>query len=289
MRLNGSTIGPYQNADLINLALPGIYSLNEANLLKQQGFWKTNAFPPAYVSLINSFSLANRVYVSTYAELYSAINNASDVTQTAIILSGVTFRPGSTEALTLDLGSTQASAVIADLGKPITFICAPGQTIIEWTSSSNSRDGPMFYFTNSSSAIYGAYLRRNNNGNTLTYTVSFTRGPGGLGSVNNCVFAEINANGNWSRNYAPSTNSYTINYCSIFVSENSLTDNSTSAAASWNYCACNWAKTGSTPWLNSIENVSYNSDFTITGNSTQGVYAGTYAWDKDAVTVTATL
>jgi len=289
MRLNGSTIGPYQNVNRINLALPGIYSVNEANLLNQQGFWKTNAYPPDYVSLINSFSLENRIYVSTYAELSAAINAASGVTQTAIILAGVTFRPGNTESLILDLGGTQASAAIADLGKPISFICAPGQTIIEWQSSVASRDGPIFYFTNASTAIYGAYLRRNNNGNTLNYSVSFTRGPGGLGTLNNCVFAEVGANGNWTRNYAPSANFYQINYCSIFVQENSNGDNNTSAGASWNYCACNWAKTGSTPWLNSIENVSYNSNFTITGNSTQGVYAGTYAWNTNAVTVTAVL
>ena len=211
MRINGSTIGPYNNTSLKNLALPGIYTTNEANLLKQQNLWKTNAYPPAYLALINSFSLANRIYVSSYDELATAINDASSVTQTAIILSGITFKPGAGATTILDMGGTGSSTVITDLGKPITFICAPGQTIIEWTFSTNSRDAPMFYFTNSASAIYGAYLRRNNNGNSVNYTVSFARGPGGLGTVSNCVLAEINANGNWTRNYAGTgTNTYPL-------------------------------------------------------------------------------
>jgi hypothetical protein len=149
----------------------------------------------------------------------------------------------------------------------------------------------MFYFTNSASAIYGAYLRRDNNGNASNYTASFTRGPGGLGSVNNCVLAEVNTNGNWTRNYAGTgTNTYQINYCSIFVQENGGSDFNSAAGASYNYCTNNYAKgTGTTPWLNSVENVTYNSNFSITGNSTQGVYAGTYAWDRNITTVTAVL
>lgn len=274
MRINGSILGPYQ------LIGSGMYSITEANLLVSEGSWMPTAYPTAYLSLIDTFSLENRIYVETYTELVSAINAASAVTQTAIILSGGTFTPGGGEAVTLENPGTGASAVVADLGKPISFICAPGQTIIEWTASSNSRDGPMFYFTNASSAIYGAYLKRNNNGKTLNYSTSFTRGPGGLGYVYNCIFREMNANNNWSRNYAPSATAYQINYTSIYVNANGLADFSSSAGSSYNYCTNNYQKgTGTTPWLNSAENVSYNSNFSITGNTTQGVYAGTYAWN----------
>jgi hypothetical protein len=282
MRINGSVLGPYQ------LIGPGMYSITEANLLVSEGSWKPTAYPPAYLSLINSFSPENRIYVEDYNDLVTAINATPAGTQTAIILSGETFTPGPGQALPLDLGGTGASAVIADLGKPITFICAPGQTIISWTSSTTSRDGPMFYLANAASAIYGAYLKRNNNGKTLNYATSFVRGPGGLGSVNNCIFREMNANNNWSRNYAPSVvNSYQINYTSIYVNANGLSDFTSSAAASWNYCTNNYVKgTGTTPWLNSVESVTYNSNWSITGNTTQGVYAGTYAWDPAMTFIT---
>jgi len=281
MRINGSVLGPYQ------LIGPGMYSITEANLLVSEGSWLPTAYPAAYVSLINSFSSENRIYVENYDGLVTAINAASAGTQTAIILSGDTFTPGLGQTLPLDLGGTGASALIADLGKPISFICAPGQTIISWTASTNSRDGPMFYFTNAASVIYGAYLKRNNNGKISSNSTSFTRGPGGLGVVNNCVFREMNANNNWSRNYAPSANSYQINYTSIYVNANGLSDFNSSAAASWNYCTNNYVKgTGTTPWLNSVENVTYNSNWSITGNTTQGVYAGTYAWDPLMTTIT---
>jgi hypothetical protein len=275
MRINGSILGPYQ------LIGSGVYSITEANLLKSEGSWKPSSYPTAYISLIDTFSLENRIYVETYTQLVAAINAASAVTQTAIILSGDTFIPGGGEALTLNMTGTGASAVVADLGKPISFICAPGQTIIQWTAATTSRDGPMVYFANASSAIYGAYLKRDNNGKTLNYSTAFVRSAGGLGYVYNCIFREMNANNNWSRNYAPSgANSYQINYTSIYVNANGLSDFSSSAGASWNYCTNNYAKgSGTTPWLNSAENVTYNSNFSITGNTTQGVYAGTYAWD----------
>ena len=146
----------------------------------------------------------------------------------------------------------------------------------------------MFYLENSASAVYGAYFKRNNSGKTLNYSTSITRGPGGAGAIYNCIFSEVNLNNNWSRNYAPSTNTYSINYCSIYVGAAGMADfNHSAATASWNYSVCNYTKgTGTTPWLNSAENVVYNSDFTITGNSTQGVYAGTYAWQSALTRVT---
>lgn len=278
MRINGSILGSAKNFDT-SAEVNGIFNIDEAQLLSRQGNWGGSSFPANYLSLISTFSTVVQVY--NYTDLYNAVQAASGVTTTAIVLNRGTYSLSLGESLLVDLGGTGSSSLLGDLNKPIKFICAPGQVTLEWTASSNSRDGPMFYFENSESAIYGAYFKRNNNGKTLTYSTSITRGPGGAGAIYNCVFGETNSNNTWSRNYAPSPNTYSINYCSIYVGGNGLSDFHNSAAASYNYCVCNYTKgTGTTPWLNSAENVVYNSDFTITGNSTQGVYNGTYAWDS---------
>lgn len=283
MRINASLVGELKT--YTSSTLSGVYSVTESFYLEKSNTWNSFAFPIAYSNLINTFS--DIVYVTNYNDLKTAVNNASSNTPTAIVVGAGYYTSLDTSGLLVDQTSTGASAMIGDLGKPISFICSPGQVVFDWISTLVSRDGPMFYFTNPSSAIYGAYLKRNNNGKTNTYSVSFTRGPGGRGILQNCILGEYNANGNWTRNYAPSgTQDYQINYCSIYVNENGSGDFSSSATASYNYCVCNYARgTGTTPWLNSAENVTYNTDFSITGNSTQGVYAGTYAWDSSQVTV----
>lgn len=289
MRTNGSILGTYQN--LVTTPRPsGIYSLNEVNTLVKQNAWEYSYFPSAYNDLIDTFPSANRTYVKNYSELYAAVQSAPSGTSTAIILGKGTYELGTTTLpLLADIaGGTGADALLSDAGKPITFICAPGQVLFSWSRlDGGGRDAPMFYFTNSSSAVYGGFFKRDNGGTVNSYSASFTRGPGAVGNVYNCVFKEINANGNWSRNYlGTGTNTYTINYTSIWVGENGMADYSNSAGASWNNCTNNWAKgTGSTPW-SGPENVSYNSDFTITGNTTDGVYAGTYGWYQPKTTLT---
>jgi len=289
MRTNGSFLGTYQN--LVTTPRPsGIYSINEVNTLVKQNAWDYSYFPSAYNGLIDTFPSENRVYVKNYSELYAAVQAAPSGTSTAVILGKGTYELGTTGLpLLVDVGGgTGACALLGDTGKPITFICAPGQVLFNWSrlDSADSRDAPMFYFTNSSSAVYGGVFKRDNGSTANAYSASFTRGPGAVGNVYNCVFKEINANGNWSRNYAGTgTNTYTINYTSIWVGENGMNDNNSAAGASWNNCTNNWTKgTGSTPW-SGPENVSYNSDFTITGNSTDGVYAGEFAWYQPKVTL----
>jgi hypothetical protein len=292
MRRNGSFLGTYQNIIAPNNTIvtgpfpSGIYSINDVNTFVQQNSWEYSYFPLSYQNLIKNFydlyGASSITYVYNYTQLYNAVQNASaSVADQAIVLHRGTYEIGSSGLSLIADDGTNYSALLGDGGKPITFICAPGQVLLNWTSSSGSRDGPMYYFGNANSRVYGGYFKRDNGGNSIAYETSFTRqktGAGAMGgSINNCIFKEVNANGNWSRNYGL-TNTYSINYCSILVNENGTNDNSSSPDASWNNCTNNWAKgTGSTPW-SGPENVSYNSDFTITGNTTDGVYAGTYAW-----------
>lgn len=288
MRINGSKLGSYEN--LVQTPKPsGIYSLNEVNLYAQQNAWEYSYFPAAYQNLINTYSSSNTVYVKNYSELYLAVQNASSVTDTAIVLQRGTYEIGSSGVpLIVNItGGTGPCALLGDNGKPIKFICAPGQVLFSWSRLEGvGRDAPMFYFTNSSSAVYGGFFKRDNGSTTNTYSASFTRGPGAVGNVYNCVFKEINANGNWTRNYVGTgTNTYTINYTSIWVGENGMADYNNSLGASWNNCTNNWAKgTGTTPW-SGPENVTYNNDFTINGDSTNGVYAGEFAWYQSKVTL----
>ena len=294
MRTNGSFLGTYQNLIVPNQSVAqnpqpsGIYSLNQVNLFTQQNSWEYSYFPAAYINLIKTFyqlyGASSVVYVYNYTQLYNAVQNASSsVTDQAIVIHKGTYEIGSSGLpLIWDKANPGSSALLSDNGNPITFICAPGQVLFNWTSTTSSRDGPMYYFTNASSRVYGGYFKRNNGGNTVNYSVSLTRQNGAMGTINNCVFREVGTNGNWARNYG-ATNTYTINYTSILVSENGLADNGDSPSASWNSCTNNWAKgTGTTPW-SGPENVSYNSDLTITGNSTEGVYAGEFAWYQPKV------
>jgi hypothetical protein len=296
MRTNGSLLGRYQN--LVgpnqyvtqNLLPSGIYSLNQINLLVQQNSWEYSYFPAGYINLIKAFyqlyGVSSVTYVYDYTQLYNAVQNASDaVTEQAIVIHRGTYEIGSS-GLPLLQQTTNLAALLSDAGKPITFICAPGQVLFDWTHPTSARDGPMYYLSNDNSRIYGGYFRRNNGNSTVNYEVSMTRqipsSGGSPGIISNCVFKEVNANGNWSRNYGL-TNTYAINYCSLYVNENGMADNSSSPNASWNSCTNNWAKgAGTTPW-SGPENVTYNSNFTITGNSTDGVYAGEFAWYQPKV------
>lgn len=268
----------------------GIYSVDDLFYNKKDGvhpkyYDLTSYFPSAYRTLIDSFDLVAFVSSSDGASyIETLVDAASSSTASAIVILPGTYS-GGINFVTATVNTTTA---FLDKGKPISYICAPGQTIIEFTRGATERDLCIAMLTNSSSAVYGAYLKRNNNGQTANYGNAWMRASDGtnsnVGTVSNCVFREVNANGNWARNYF--AGGYTVQYTTLYVSQNAQNDYNSATGASWDYVVCNYQKgTGTTPWTNSYENQTIESDFQVTGLSTAGVYAGTYAWDANLTTI----
>lgn len=261
----------------------GLISLDDIYYYKRTGEYPNyiaDVFPQVYIDLALSQSYVALVRESDgRAGIETAATNATSG-GTAILIMPGTYTG---EAYARVGGNT--SSCFHDQGKPITYICAPGQTIFEYTRS--ARDLSIFMFNNAASAVYGAYVKRNNNNKADNFSVAWGRGTDGVqnvGSAYNCVLREVNANGNWSRQYGGGAHSF--NNCLIYVNEDGFNDYNSSAAVSWDYCACNYnIGSGTTPWTNSAVNQTVNSDFSLDGNSSAGVYSGTYAWDTNLVSV----
>lgn len=270
--------------DRINaLSGSGLISLDDIYYYKKTGIYPSfigNIFPQTYLDLALSFDNVSLIREEDGRAGIEAAVVAAGLGGTAILIMPGTYTG---EAFIRSGGAT--SSCFHDQSKPIAFICAPGQTIFAYTRS--QRDLSAYMFNNASSAVYGAYIKRDNNGATANYQVTWGRGTDGvtnLGSAYNCVLREMNANGNWSRQY--SGGSHSFNNCLIYAIEDALTDYNSSLTVSWNYCACNYNyTTATTPWTNGAVNQTVNSDFSLDGNSSAGVYSGAYAWDSNLVTV----
>lgn len=272
------------SGDRINaLSGSGLISLDDIYYYKKTGIYPEflgSVFPQVYVDLALSF---DHIALIRETDGRTGIENAviaAGSGGTAILIMPGTYTG---EAYIKPAGST--SSCFHDRGKPISFICAPGQTIFEYTRS--QRDLSAFMFNDATSAVYGAYIKRNNNNATDNFSVAWGRGTDGannLGSAYNCVLREMNANGNWARQYGGGSHSF--NNCLIYAIEDALADYNSSLTVSWDYCACNYTyTTATTPWTNGAVNQTVNSDFSLDGNSSAGVYSGTYAWDSSLVTV----
>lgn len=171
-----------------------------------------------------------------------------------------------------------------DFGYARKIICAPGKVDFSWTAGTQ-RDAPLVDFGSTSSAIYGAVLKRNNNGKTNNYSVAFNGGITAAGNhqLYNCVIQETNTNGNWSLQYDNNNNSVGKWYnCTVAVNEIASNDYSGAAGFVITDTVFNYTYgTGNATKTSSEVLAAHDLDFTTyegTDSGTDGVYYGTYAW-----------
>jgi len=186
------------------------------------------------------------------------------------------------------------SSGLSDGNLPRTFFCAAGQVIFQWTATSVERDAGMTSLQNANSAVYGAILKRNNNGKTNSYSVGMFNGTTGYsqGDFYNCVFAETNANGNWSLQYDNSlVNTSILNNCSFYTTENGTNDHSGTTGLVLNNNAFRYAPgtTGATQNSTVTAQTMDATTYKLTANNTtHGVHSGTYAWGAMWITFAVT-
>lgn len=198
-----------------------------------------------------------------------------------------------TPALIPAVTGSHSSVGLSDGGLPRTFFCAAGQVILQWVSG--GRDCPMVNFENTNSAVYGAILKRDNNGKTLSYSIPMFNSTTAYsrGDFYNCVFQETNANGDWSLMHDalgenPSAQNTlgvmetVVNNCSFYTTENAANDYTTSTNLVLNNCAFRyiWGANSASVRNNTVSAQTMNAATyeLATNNTSYGVYSGTYAW-----------
>jgi len=283
----------------------------------------TKIFPAAYLNLIRSCPNVFYVTQSDgYAGIKAAIDKCKGGPDDTTSNNAIVILPGSYDCAngTIFRGTSliqnNGSPLFYDSGHPINFICAPGQVTLSYvqnrtsspSGSQGARDTVISTFQHAYSKLIGAYIKRDNGGSVDNFSVAwFHRQQGGLPSSNSAIFhgitsnmtkdlmsgglyntvlREVNANGFWSRTYIPlGTSKHRVSNSVIYSPVAGLNDFHNDSGQVWDYVACNTTKgTGTTPWTNSVESVSFNEDWSYTGNAA-GVYSGTYAWDASLTTV----
>ena len=258
---------------------------------------KGGYFPTAYQSLIDGFA-GTKLYVKTTgsdsnagtseslpkATIQGAISAAA--TGSMIIVYPGTYTNNTSGNAS---GSSYSGQVLTDEAKNLQIVCAPGQTKLTG-SNSGGRDLHSLGFRNSSSKIYGLIIERDNGGRAQQYSnafIGFSAGEGisVTGQIYNCVFREINSNGQWSMHY---DNSGTANWLAegcLFIGANWLGNYSGGSSTTTRYSASNnssWTTSGT--FTGNQRPVSIASNWTV-GSTAYGVYYGTYAWDSNLVNI----
>ena len=273
-------------------------------------------FSEAAKAFINSFS-GDKKYIDitngsdsnngdTDATAYQTLGYAQ--AQTAAINTAVMYviKPGVydlTPALIPAVTGSHSSVGLSDGGLPRTFFCAAGQVILQWVSG--GRDCPMVNFENTNSAVYGAILKRDNNGKTLGYSIPMFNSTTAYsrGDFYNCVFQETNASGDWGLMHdALGANSGTantlgvmatvVNNCSFYTTENAANDYTTSTNLVLNNSAFShiWGANSASVRNNTVSAQTMDATtYKLTANNTtHGVHSGTYAWDAMWITFEVT-
>lgn len=258
----------------------------------------TGGFPTAYQTLISGFG-GSKIYVNATggndangggsveapkATIQGAISAAS--TGSMIIVYPGTYSNNTSGNAS---GSSYSGQVITDENKNLQIVCAPGQVKITG-SNSGARDLHSVGFRNSSSKIYGAIIERDNGGRTNSYSnafIGFSAGEGTVtGQIYNCVFREINANGQWSMHYDNSGGANWLAEGCLFIGSNWLGNYSGGGSTTTRYSAStnsSWTTSGT--FTGNQRPVSVASNWTV-GSTSYGVYYGTYAWDPTSITIT---
>lgn len=321
MRMTGGFIGKSNTFNSYQSS--GVFTTNQATNQAYDSQWAlgydlTKIFPAAYLSLIRS---CKKVFYVTQADGYDGIQSAinkcgggvNDTTSNnAIVILPGSYDCGNGIIQKAGVAVNNETPLLADFGQPINFICAPGQVTLSYvqnTTASGSRDCSIIKFQHAYTKLIGAYIKRDNGGAVNSFEVAwFCRHHGGvlpssnvtsflgiagnvsanymLGTVSNCVLRETNANNLWSRTYTPAgTPKIRIENSVLYAGAAGMNDFNNNTGITWDYIACNTTKgTGTTPWTNSVESITFNPDYSYTGNAA-GVYSGTYAWNPTLTTV----
>ena len=250
----------------------------------------TYNFPDAYDSLVDAFTgtikyisastgsnsnTGNSVGAAYLTIDYALAQNTSATATMFVILEGTYTVTGTTNP------DGYATFGLKDGGNHREFVCAPGRVTIQFNATTGERDSPIIGFSNTNSKIYGAILKRNNNGRTTNYTVAYFRSGSAKGNLYNCVFSETNANNAWSYQYDnEGNNNISIRNCTFYHL----------AAPAGNYTNAGTCltidsvfnttiTTGGTE-TNVLKSQTVNdTTYVTTGVTTAGVYSGTYAWN----------
>ena len=245
-------------------------------------------FPDVYSTLVNDYTGTVKYISSTGSDS----NNGNSVTTPYLTIDyAYTQTTATSRVMYVILSGTytmtaingtysDASIAIRDGGNERIYVGCPGRTTIQWTANTNSRDCAMVDFGNTASKIYGAIIKRNNNGRSGSYVVAYFKGTT-KGNFYNCVFSETNANGSWSYQYDNyAYNNIGIRNCTIY----------NASAPSGNYTNAGTCLTIDTVFnttcttggteTNVLKSQSVSgSDYSVSGVTTAGVYSGTYAWN----------
>ena len=253
-------------------------------------------FPAVYQSLIDSFT-GTKYYVSPTGNNGNAGTSESAPwaspdwafesapSGSMIIISGGEYNYTTSGNMS---GSSYNHSCVWDHNKNLQIVCQPGQTTFTVTNTT-SRDFHACSLRNSNSNLYGAYIRRNNNARTNSYSVAFMGFNAGYndvdGKIHNCVIREINANGYHAAHYDNSSlANWTANNC-LFMGTYWTGNYSGGAGVTLNNCSASNAS-----WTTSGSNNNTQTGATVQSNfstgASNGVYSGTYAWDASSTTVT---
>lgn len=248
----------------------------------------TYSFPDAYESLVDAFtgtikyisastgsnSNTGNSVGSPYLTIDYALAQNSTSTPTMFVILEGTY--------TLTATSINGSSVgLTDGGNHREFVCAPGKVIIQHTASGADRDSAIFHFANTSSKIYGAIIKRNNNGRTTNYTVAYFRMGSAKGNFYNCVFSETNANNTWSYQYDnDGLNNLAVRNCTIYNLAAPGSNYTNAGTCLTIDSVFNTTVTTGGTETNVLKSQTVNgTTYVTTGVTTAGVYSGTYAWN----------
>lgn len=242
-------------------------------------------FPDAYSTLVSSYTGTVKYISSTgsnsnngdsvtapYLTIDYAITQTSAISRVMYVVLAGTY--------TMTAVSDGRSVGIRDGGNERVYVCCPSRTTIQWTATTADRDCVMIAFTNTASAIYGAIVKRNNNGRTTNYMTAYFQGAT-KGNMYNCVFSETNSGNLWSYQYDNyATNNIAIRNCTIYNAA-APASNYTNAGTCLTIDSVfnTTCATGGTE-TNVLKSQTVNSTtYVTTGVTTAGVYSGTYAWN----------
>jgi hypothetical protein len=288
-------------ASISVLSSSGFFNLAEQAQAKSSNTWPMPiyTFPTVYASLISGFvgtiiyvdsSIGNdnnngSSYITPYATIDKAHTIRATLTTTNVM---IVVRPGTYSVAVMSPSGSSSSALFDVANGSTVYVCAPGKTIINFTSNAN-RDGSLCHFGKSASAVYGAIIRRDNAGKTLNYSTAFFNNTTAtyLGTLYNCAISEVNANNAWAIQYDNgATGTGKADYCSFYVlaAGQSSYGGSTSLTVSnstfnYGYGTDNGIHTNElTLTSHNMTSESATPPYVSPGTTTQGVYYGTYAW-----------
>jgi hypothetical protein len=251
-----------------------------------------SAFPPSYQSLISLYaggvyyidgvigSDSNAGTQSSPLRTYAGFRTLTSGTTSAVM---AVFKAGTYTMSSIVSNATYSECCFTDEGYERIFICEPGKVIFEWVANGGKREASPFWFRNANSRIYGGIVKRNNNGRTASYSVSWFNDQTSVyaGRLYNTVLLETGTNNSWSISYknagtwAATSGVY---YCT-FAGTAALSSYSGGASFYGDACAGNYSagitSANFTNYVNSNGTMN-TSTYAIAGSS--GVYQGTYAW-----------